>query len=161
MTRWVVALLMMAGLLALGACGDDSNTNTGGADAGQPDVTLATASVSGQATRTLSTCPPMKGGKGTLCLEFRTKCDDASTKVAGGTVADADMSWPTNEIQFKIDRVPDGALQLYGFLDDDESGCTGGLTTGDIYYVAGCVAVTVSGGQDVTGVTLTFDGKKM
>jgi hypothetical protein len=168
-THWTIFLLLLGGLIALGACSDDTTTKDQGAagdgstqnpDATGPDMMLGTASVSGEVDRTISTCPPMKGGIGTLCVELRTKCTGASTKVASATVANADMSFPTNKIPFKIEKVPDGTLYLYGLLDDDESGCST-LTTGDIYYVAGCVAVTVTGGKDVTGVTLTLDAKKM
>ncbi|MBW2261628.1 MAG: hypothetical protein JRG91_06605 [Deltaproteobacteria bacterium] len=120
--------------------------------------TTETYSVSGTVGRDYATCPPLYGGIGTLCLHMLTDCTDISTEVASATVPSADMSWPTNTIDFTITDVPSGSLQLLAYHDDDESGCNGTLTSGDFYSGDMCVAVTVDG-ADVTGVNITFNNK--
>ena len=166
MKPWAMVFLVGGWLLLWPACGDDDGGSGDQEDATvtpdafvQQDAAPANATVSGTAERTLATCPPIHGGIGTLCLSLRTTCDDANSEVAGAEVPNGNMSFPGNQVNFQIQNVPDGTFQLYGFLDDDESGCDGALTTGDFSLAAGCIQVTVTNQQDVTGVSLVFDVK--
>lgn len=124
----------------------------------EPDST-GSYSISGTVGREIATCPPVHGGVGTLCVHVLTTCPDVGTEVASTTVASADMSWPYNTVDFTVTGVADGTYQVFAYLDDDESGCTGTLTSGDFYLGDMCVEVTVSG-ADVTGVTITFNNKQ-
>ncbi len=121
--------------------------------------TSETYSVSGTVGRDYATCPPIYGGIGTLCVHILGTCGDMTSEVASTTVPNADMSWPTNTVNFTVPDVPDGSWQLFTYHDDDESGCNGTLTTGDFYSGDMCVAVTVDG-ADVTGVAVTFNNKQ-
>ena len=128
-------------------------------DAADDDTVAADATVSGSAGREFSTCPPEGNGIGDLCMFLLSNCADLGTEVASTVVPDADMEWPDSRVDFAITGVPDGMWQLYGFLDDDGSGCEGGMTFGDFFLAAECVEVEVVGQQDVTGVQITFDSK--
>jgi len=172
---WNNTWLWLALIAALGfgtwGCtesGDDDDDSAGDDDAGDDDAgdddagdddAAADAMVSGTAGRETSTCPPYQDGMGTLCMFLLQTCADLGTEVASGEVASADMSFPTNTVDFDISDVPDGTFQLFGFLDDDDSGCAGGETTGDFFVSGDCVEVVVSGQQDVSGVSITFDAK--
>jgi hypothetical protein len=135
----------------------DSDSDT---DSDSDSDTPAEASVSGTAGRDISTCPPWQDGIGDLCVFLLDECGDVDTEVVSVTVADADMSWPTNTVPFTIEGVPDGTFQVYGFLDDDGTGCAGGATEGDFWVDSdSCAEVTVTGQEDVTGVALTFASK--
>jgi len=49
---------------------------------------------------------------------------------------------------------------VYGFLDDDGTGCAGGATEGDFWVEGdGCSVVSVVDQEDVTGVELVFASK--
>ena len=138
------------------ATGDDDAADD---DAADDDTVAAEAMVSGRAGREFSTCPPAGNGVGDLCLYLLTDCADPFSDVASTVVPDADMSWPDNLVDFTIEGVPDGVWQLYGFLDDDGSGCEGGVSNGDFYLADECVEVEVVDQQDVTGVLIKFNSK--
>jgi hypothetical protein len=121
------------------------------------DAAPANTTVSGSAGRTVATCPPVHAGMGVLCLSVRATCNDANSEGASAEVPNANLSFPTNTVDFQIQNVPDGDWQLYSFMDDDESGCDGPLTRGDFSLAAGCVPVSVTNQQDVTNVSITFD----
>jgi len=176
-----MGLVLLVGLLAMPACSDDSNekkdtsvadlstvdsvkVDKSNTDAKQPDTNGGTkATVSGTARRTSATCPPTLDFMGTVCVSVRSSCADANSEVASATVANADLSLPreqdmSKKADWEVKDVPDGTWQIYGMLDDDGSGC-GDLTKDDVYLTS-CVEVTVTNGQDVTGVELKFDAKK-
>ena len=114
---------------------------------------------SSDAGREFSTCPPNQDGMGALCMFLLADCEDLGSAVSSQTIADADMSWPTNVVDWEMTGVPDGTWQLWGFLDDDSSGCEGDVTYGDFYLAGGCIEVTVTNQEDVTGVNVMFDSK--
>jgi len=177
--RWTLAIVTAVFLIA---CDQDSGTPTDAAtdtptepavdvtsDA-EPDVaddpvdepvpdSTETYSVSGTVGRETATCPPLYGGIGTLCVHILATCGDMSSEVASTTVPSADMSWPYNTIDFTVTDVPGGSHQIFAYLDDDDSGCDGTLTSGDFFLGDMCVPVTVDG-ADVTGVTITFNNKQ-
>jgi hypothetical protein len=129
-------------------------------DASDDDTEPADAAVSGSVDREISTCPPNQDGLGDLCMFLLADCADSTNDaVATGHVANADMSFPTNAVDFTIEGLADGTYQLTGFLDDDSSGCDGAVTYGDFYMDGVCVEVEIVGQQDVTGVTMTFTSK--
>lgn len=162
-TPWIVlSLLLCGGLLALGCPTVDDDDAADDDDAtgdDDDDVTPGTAMVSGVVDREINTCPPVNGGSGTLCMFLLSDCSDLGTAVAAGTVANADMGLPNYVVYWEVGEVPDGTWQLYGFLDDDDSGCEGDITAGDFYLASGCLEVTVAGQEDVEDVHVTFDGK--
>jgi cysteine-rich repeat protein len=138
---------------------DDGNTDDGDGCSSTCQIEHGTASVSGTAARGTGTCPDAIGSIGTLCLSLRSDCATPSTEVVSTTVANADMNGPvgfSNPVPFTITDVPDGTYQLFSILDKDSSGCDA-ATTDDLELAAGCVQVVVSGGTDVTGVTIVFD----
>ena len=150
--------------LALTACEDaapvDITDDTGSpSDTDTEEPLPAEAMVSGEAGREFSTCPPNQDGIGTLCFFLLETCDDLSSAVSSMAVEDANMSWPQDMIPFELGEVPDGTWQLWGFLDDDSSGCEGDVTYGDFYLATGCVEVTVTDQADVTGLQVIFDSK--
>ncbi|MFH1438224.1 MAG: hypothetical protein ABIJ56_21125 [Pseudomonadota bacterium] len=131
----------------------------------EPDVepdSAETYTVSGEVSRTITTCPPATDGLGTLCLSLRGTVGDPDSEVAGVIIEDVDMSTYTNVVPFTILDVPDGTWQLIGFMDDDEGGCDEGIESGD--FLAGLppspdwVEVVVDG-ADVTGLGLVFNNK--
>jgi hypothetical protein len=152
------------------ACGDDDSGSDGDSDSDSDSDSdtdsdsdsdsdaEGDAQVSGSASRDYSTCPPYQDGIGDLCVFLLDDCEDIDSDVASATVTNADMSFPTNTVAFTIEGVPDGTFQLYGFLDDDASGCAGGATTGD-FWMNGCLEVTVADQQDVTGANIQFASK--
>jgi len=172
---WSARQTTLALFLGLAACGDkdtedsaDEPAGTGGTsaddtgetgDSGGEGPGPAEALVSGEAGREFSTCPPNQDGKGTLCFFLLETCYDLSSAVSTMALEDADMSWPTNTVAFELSEVPDGTWQLWGFLDDDSSGCDGDITYGDFYLEDGCLEVTVTDQADVTGIEVTFDSK--
>ncbi|MBW2276416.1 MAG: hypothetical protein JRF63_02925 [Deltaproteobacteria bacterium] len=128
----------------------DSDTDT--------ETSTYEASVNGVVTRADTTCPPSEDGIGNLCMYLLDDCDDLSSAVATELMPETDMAAPDAAIAFTIQSVPDGTYQLYGFLDDDQSGCTGGTTTGDL-WPADCIEITVSDQQDVSGADLLLVSK--
>jgi hypothetical protein len=116
------------------------------------------ATVSGSASRDYGSCPPSQDGIGDLCMFLLADCDDLGSEVASAVVTAANMSNPSATIAYSIEGVPDGTFQLFGFLDDDSSGCDGGATSGD-FWPNGCVEVTVTDQQDVTGANIHFASK--
>ncbi len=167
------ALVLSLLSLALPACETGTHPLNGGDDdddddivddddddvADDDDAAPAEAAVSGAAGRTFSTCPPAGNGVGDLCMFLLSDCADPDSTVASAVVLDADMSWPDNKIDFTVEEVPDGVWQLYGFLDDDGSGCEGGISNGDFFLAGACVEVVVVDQRDVEGVVVTFDSK--
>lgn len=131
----------------------DTETDT------EPDTTPATANVSGTVVRPYSTCPPVADGVGTLCLSFRTDCTDPTSEEHGASIPSVNLGYPETPASWSTPDVPEGSWQLDAYLDDDESGCGGTLTSGDFYSGDGCVAVSVTGGTDVTGVTINLTNK--
>ncbi len=136
------------------ATGDDDDA-TGDDD----DTVAADATISGVIVREFSTCPPSGDGFGTLCVSLQGACDDFGTEVASFELADADMSWPTNEIAYELTGVADGVWQLYAWLDEDDGGCAGGAATGDFIVLGLCLEVEVAGQADVTDFDVTFNTK--
>jgi hypothetical protein len=124
-----------------------------------PDTTPGTANVSGTVVRPYATCPPVAGGMGPLCLSFRTTCTDAASEGHGASVPNVNLMMPETPTTWETPDVPAGSWQLYAYLDDDDSGCDGTLTTGDFYSGDGCVAVDVTAGTDVTGVAINLTNK--
>ncbi len=138
---------------------DVADDDTADDDVGDDDTAPAEAMVSGIAGREYSTCPPAGNGVGDLCMFLLQDCLDVESAVASTVVLDADMSWPTNTIDFAIEGVADGSWQLFGFLDDDGAGCDAGPTSGDFFVSGNCVEVVVVDQQDVTDVAIVFDSK--
>jgi hypothetical protein len=174
--RWALAIATAAFLIA---CDQDGGTTTDAsvdtptepaADA-EPDAvddpvdepvpdSSETYSVSGTVAREASsTCPPLSDGVGPLCVHILGTCGDMSSEVASLTIPSADMSWPTNTVEFTVTDVPDGSHQIFAYHDDDASGCDGTLTSGDFFLGDMCVPVTVDG-ADVTGISITFNNKQ-
>jgi len=137
----------------------DDDDATADDDDDDDDTVAANAVISGVANREFSTCPPSGDGFGNLCVSLQGTCDDFGTEVASFSVADADMSWPTNEVAFELTGVPDGTWQLYAWLDDDAGGCEGGGGAGDFIVLGLCVEVEVAGQADVTDLAITFNTK--
>ena len=134
-----------------------SATGTGSGSGGGGGAGGGGATVSGSANRTIGTCPPHDDGFGDLCVSLRGTCDQPATEVANTVTADQSMAGPESSyVDFELTGVPDGTWHIYALFDDDESGCDA-LTTGDFHLAAGCVEVTVTGGQDVSNVEITFD----
>ncbi|MBW2262398.1 MAG: hypothetical protein JRG91_10535 [Deltaproteobacteria bacterium] len=171
-----VLMLLACGCM-MAACDQDNGTTDGTTDTiaeptadvtpdAEPEVvdepvpdTTETYSVSGSTSRDVSTCPPLAGGVGTLCLSFRTSCTDAGTEVVAASVPSFDLAMFSTPADWTAADIPNGSYQLYAYLDDDESGCDGTLTSGDMFSGDGCVAVEVAG-ADVTGVTILFNNKQ-
>jgi hypothetical protein len=181
--RAAFALLLAGCLVALGACdqgGDvsetDTSTTTDTVSDTSSDVTpdttpdtepdtetepTCTASVSGTVSRLVETCPPLFGGIGPLCVHVLATCTDPSSEVASVIVPDANMSYPTNTVDYTVTGVPPGTWQVYAYHDDDESGCDFTLTTGDFFSGDGCISVTVDGScTDVTDADIVFNNKQ-
>ncbi len=138
------------------ATADDDDDATAGDD---DDTVAADAAISGVIVREFSTCPPSGDGIGTLCVSLQGTCDDFGTEAASFELADADMSWPTNEVAYDLTGVADGVWQLYAWLDEDGAGCDGGGDAGDFIVLGLCVEVEVTGQADVTDFDVTFNTK--
>ena len=139
---------------------DDATADDDDATAGDDDDAAAKdATISGVVNREFSTCPPSGDGFGTLCVSLQGTCDDFGTEVAAFELADADMSWPTNEVPFDLTEVADGVWQLYAWLDEDGAGCAGGAAAGDFIVLGLCVEVEVVDQTDVTDLAITFNTK--
>jgi hypothetical protein len=139
---------------------DDATADDDDATAGDDDdATAKDATISGVIVREFSTCPPSGDGIGTLCVSLQGSCDDFGTEVASFELADADMSWPTNEIAYELTELADGVWQLYSWLDEDGAGCDGGADTGDFIVLGLCLEVEVAGQADVTDFDVTFNTK--
>ena len=136
----------------------DADTDADTDSDSDTETSTNTATVSGIVTRADTTCPPAEDGIGNLCMFLLADCDDLASDVATEFVADADMAAPNVEFPYTIASVPDGTYQLYGFLDDDESGCSEGTTTGD-QFPSDCVEVVVAEQQDVAGADLELTFK--
>ena len=144
---------------------DDGNTDDGDGCSSTCEWEGAGASVSGGAGRLAVTCTAAYGSVGTLCISLRTDCADAQTEVASAEVENADMTAPVDgpqgfqspPVPFEVQGIEDGSYQLHAYLDKDGTGCWNAPTTDDLEMSAGCVAVTVTGGNDVTDVTVEFD----
>jgi hypothetical protein len=159
---WIYLVLLLAGgFIALGCdtADDDDDAADDDDDTGDDDTVAAEAMISGDVGREVSTCPPNQDGIGALCMFLLQTCGDMDSVIASSELADADMSWPTNTVAFEIEGIPDGTWQLWGYLDDDGSGCDGEPTYGDFYLEGACVEVVVTDQEDVTGILVTFDSK--
>ena len=175
MNSWVLVLMACGCMMA--ACDQSSGTTDGTTDTiteptvdviadAEPEVvdepvpdTTESYSVSGSASRDVATCPPLGDASGTLCLSFRTSCTDAGSEVVAAAVPSVALTMPGTVGNWTATDIPAGSYQLYAYLDDDESGCDGTLTSGDMFSGDGCVAVDVVD-ADVTGVTLFFNNKQ-
>ena len=134
--------------------GDDDDATAGDDD----DTVAADAVISGVINREFSTCPPSGDGFGTLCVSLQGTCDDFGTEVASFELADADMSWPTNEVPYELTGIADGTWQLYSWLDEDGAGCDGGADAGDFIVLGLCVEVEVANQEDVI-LSVSFNTK--
>lgn len=166
---WISGVLFLGAVLAdMGACedhthlvddlGDASDSGTDGDSDADTDTVVPVAAVSGTVGRDVSTCPPGQDGIGNLCLFLLEDCDDFGSDGASANIAGVDMSVFTNTVPFEITEVPDGNWYLYGFLDDDGSGCDGDVTSGD-FWEEDCIEVIVEDQTNVTGIEFIFWSK--
>lgn len=135
---------------------DDTDATAGDTDETGDTLPTGDAVVAGSASRTIDTCPPTGDFTGTLCLFLLSTCDDLTSAVATAEIADAYLYMPSDSVDWEIAQVPDGSWQLWGFLDDDASGCDA-PTTNDL--ASECQAVEVLDGQDVSGLTVELVSK--
>ena len=146
--------LLLAGAALLPACPDSQDDDTAADDTAETGDGLPTgdALVSGSSYRTWDTCPPTSDFVGTFCLVLAGTCEDVPGAVASAEVPDADFGNAKSDVvEWEIAQVPDGTWQLWGFLDDDATGCTE-PTEGDL--ASDCQEVVVTAGADVTSLVL-------